>query len=322
MIMRKLFLIWVSMLLCIAVGAQSGPKVRRTASNSKDAVTERQISSRFNAGLRAYYTSQYEEALQVFSGILSDAPKHAPSYFMLARVYTMRQQYTEAEMALQQAVKLDKNNVWYQITLAKSYMTTENYKSALPVWEKIIRVMPDNADYLSALATCYEKTGKPDKSAELRDRIAQLSPASGEDQPKPATPDAGNAGGDHKSQGLASLKAQQYEQAVAQFEVALREDDTDYDLWSAFAEAVAKSGKWSKLTDFEEDMTTLFPQSPALLCALANAFLHTNHPDKALEYYQQAKAFAFEQAQIQEIRKGLYDAYTALGDTENAERYR
>ena len=44
--------------------------------------------------------------------------------------------------------------------------------------------------------------------------------------------------------------------------------------------------------------------------------------NKAVEYYKQAKAFAFEPALIQEIKRGLFEAYTAMGDTESAGRYR
>ena len=110
--------------------------------------------------------------------------------------------------------------------------------------------------------------------------------------------------------------------ALRALEQALREDDTDYELWEAFAAAVSKSGQWAKLTEKEDDLTTLFPQSSALLTALANAFLHTFQPDKAVEYYKQAKSFAFDSSLIQEIKKGLHDAYTAMGDTDNADRYR
>ena len=300
----------------------AGMKTRRTASNTKEAVTERQISSRFNSGLRAYYTAQYEEALQAFSSILSDAPKHAPSYYMLARVYEGRQQYTEAESALKQAVKLDKTNVWYQVALAESYMTTENYKSALPVWEKICKQMPDNTGYLTSLAVCYEKSGASDKAAAVRAQLLQLAPNDKDEQNTPATPEIPVASSNHKALGMSSMESKQYEQAVQHLEQALREDETDYDLWNAFATAVAKSGQWSKLTEKEEDLTTLFPQSSTLLCALATAFLHTSRPEKAVEYYKQARAFSFESAQLQEIKKGLFEAYTALGDTENADRYR
>lgn len=317
--MKKVLFFIICIALTFGLSAQTGKKTRKTASNSKEAVTERQISNRFNQGLRSFYTAQYEEALQQFSGILADAPKHAPSYFMMGRIYTNRQQYTDAENALSQAVKLDKNNIWYQVELAKAYMTTENFKNATPLWEKICREMPNIDEYQSALAECYDKTGKADKAAAIRNQLNQNASQENNTQIQPTT----NTGASNpKSEGLAKLKSGDYAQSVTLLEQALREDDTDYDLWVAFAEATDKAQQWQKLTAFEEDLTTLFPQSSALLYSLAQAFLHDNRPDKALEYFQQARAFAFDAELIKQIRKGLFDAYTALGDTDNAERYR
>lgn len=320
--MRKsLFLLMVSVLWVYGY-AQTGKKTRHTASNSQTAVTERAISNRFNQGLRYYYTAQYEDALQTFSGILIDAPKHAPSYFMLSRLYSERQQFTDSENALRQAVKFDKNNIWYQVELARIYVTDGNYKSATPMWEKICREIPDNTEYLTFLATCYTKTGASDKAAEIQSRLEMLTGQGLEEGQSDAIPDMSGKSDSYRAQGEAALKAQQYGKAVSFFEKALREDDTDFDLWSLFADAVAKAGQWGSLTDQEEELTTLFPQSAALLSALADAFLHDGHPDKAVEYFKQALSFAFDSAQIQLIRKGLHDAYTQMGDDENAARYR
>lgn len=320
--MRKsLFLLIVSV-LCFSSFAQPAKKTRNTASNSKEAVTERAITRRFNQGLRHYYTAQYEDALQTFSGILTDAPKHAPSYFMLSRVYAERQQFSDAENALKQAVKLDKKNIWYQVELARAYMKSENYKAATPMWENICREIPDNPEFLTFLATCYTKTGAIESAAGIQSRLDILTKSdSSEGEPEnPSNVSSENNG--YKERGIAALQNQQYEQAVSFFENALREDDTDYDLWMLFAETVAKSRQWHKLTALEDDLSTLFPQSSALLSALADAFLHTGQPDKAVEYYKQSLAFAFDADQIQSIRQGLYNAYTQLGDTENASRYR
>ena len=319
--MRKTLLLLIGISIALCVSAQSGKKTRKTASNSKEAVTERQISSRFNQGIRSFYTAQYEEALQQFSGILTDAPKHAPSYYMLARIYAERMQFSESENALRQAVKLDKNNIWYQVALAQALMVNDNPKEALPLWEKICREMPENPKYLQALADCYQKNGKPDKAEEVLNRLSQLTPATNkESQHNPAS--SPDASGNYKSQGISFLVAKDYAKATDLLEQALREDDTDFEVWSAYTEAVDKSKQWSRLTDKEEDLTTIFPQSAVLLTALANAFLQTGHTDKAIEFYKQAKTFSYDPELTKTIRKGLFDAYTQAGDSENAERYR
>jgi len=324
LIMKKILLI-VTVLFCVLLlPAQNTKKTRNTASNTKEAVTERKISSRFNQGLRHYYTAQYEEAMQDFSSILSDAPKHAPSYYMIAKIHTDRQQYSEAENALKQAVKLDKNNIWYQVALAENYIKTQDYKSATPLWEKICAAMPDNAGYLRHLQDCYSHIGKPDKAAEVQARIDKL-PASQNDQDLlDANQQAQQQAGDAESHAKMAndlLKTQQYSQAVDEFVESLKLDDTNVEVWQGFITAVEKSQRWNELIRLEEDLTTLFPQSPDMLSALANAFLHTSQPEKAVEYLKQALAFSFDPTQKAQIRQGLRDAYTQLGDTENAERY-
>ncbi len=45
-------------------------------------------------------------------------------------------------------------------------------------------------------------------------------------------------------------------------------------------------------------------------------------PDKAIDFYKQAKSFSYDPELTKTIRKGLFDAYTQAGDSENAERYR
>ena len=317
--MKKVLFFIVCIALTFGLSAQTGKKTRKTASNSKEAVTERQISNRFNQGLRSFYTAQYEEALQQFSGILADAPKHAPSYFMMGRIYTERKQYSEAENAFKQAIKLDKNNIWFQVELAEFYMSTGNYKDPLPYWEKICQKFPDNVIYLEHLYQCYSICQMNDKAIAVHERLETLT-----DKPEPVqevpveTPDYEK----NKELGMKLLGEKDYSQAVLSLEIALIQNDTEYEVWEAFAEATDKAQQWQKLTAFEEDLTTLFPQSSALLYSLAQAFLHDNRPDKALEYFQQARAFAFDAELIKQIRKGLFDAYTALGDTDNAERYR
>lgn len=317
--MKRVLFFIVGIALTFSVSAQTGKKTRKTASNSKEAVTERQISSRFNQGLRSYYTAQYEEALQQFSGILSDVPKHASSYFMLGRIYAERKQYSEAENAFKQAIKLDKNNIWFQVELAEFYMSTGNYKDPLPYWEKICQKFPDNVIYLEHLYQCYSICQMNDKAIAVHERLEALT-----DKPEPEqkVPVETTDYEKNREMGMQLLKDKNYSQAVIALEVALIQEDTDYDLWTAFAEATDKSQQWKKFIAYEEEMTTMFPQSAALLYSLAQAFLHDNQPDKALEYFQQARAFAFDTELIQQIRKGLHDAYTALGDTDNAERYR
>ena len=155
--MKKLLFLLMATAFWLCGYAQSERKTRSTASNSQSAVTQRAITGRFNQGLRYYYTAQYEDALQVFSGILADAPKHAPSHFMLSRLYVEKQQFAEAESALKQAVKSDRNNLWYQVALAQMYVADGDYKAAAPMWEKICRHFPENTEFRESEPDLFRK---------------------------------------------------------------------------------------------------------------------------------------------------------------------
>jgi len=312
-IMRKILLIIWALACLLPLQAQTSKKTRHTAQNTKEAEAERKISGRFNKGLRNYYTAQYEEAMQVFSSIIVDAPKHAPSYFMIAKVHTLQEHFSEAENALKQAVKYDKDNIWYQEALAESYIKTQNYKEALPLWEKICAAMPDNEIYLHHLYECYSQLNKPDKVAEIQRRLEELAAAKGldnheENQTQPMNqPGAAES---HAGKGQEYLKTENYALAVDEFAEALRLDDSNVEVWQGFVTAVQKSQKWSALVPFEEALTTMFPQSPDMLAALADAFLHTSQPEKAVEYYQQALLFSFDPAQQEQLRQSLHTAQT------------
>lgn len=309
--MRKILSILLILACMFSLQAQSSKKTRNTARNTKEAVTERMISSRFNKGLRHYYTAQYEEAMQVFSGIIADDAKHAPSYFMLAKIHILQEHFSEAENALKQAVKLDKDNIWYQVALAENYIKTQDFKSALPMWEKICAAMPDNEIYLHHLYECYTQTGKPDKADDILERIEKIAVYQEYNELPDAQSTTLHQTGDaqsHADRGHDFIATRQYAQAVDELAASLRLDDSNVEVWQDFVTAVRKSQEWSALVPFEEALTTLFPQSPDMLSALADAFLHTSQLEKAVEYYQQALAFSFDSDQKEQIRKALHDA--------------
>lgn len=443
--MKKCILLLSFSLLTLSLCAQVQKKTRNTAENSTQKTTERQISSRFNSGLRSFYTAQYEDADRVFSAILCDNPKHAPSHYLKAKIYSAQQNYSEAENALKTAVKIDKNNIWYKVALAENHLKTENYKSAIPLWEEICRKMPNNEVYLFNLYKCYQKTGNtakmiatlnsienllgpqdeitkkkiaiwigqknidaavkeydyliekhpfivsnylkagllneehgrydealryyetaynifpddpevnmmlanyfiirnneeraakhiekllPDSKVSIdkkmpfiRKRISEANKNNAEQvghwvaQLAKAHP---NEAASYEAVGLYNLKIENFKAAAENLEKCLKIDDSNVELWSAFVAAVEKSGEMGRLTRFEEEITTIFPQSPDMLCFLGEAFLAQGNPDKAIEHFKQARAFAFDAQQIKRIDSGLHDAYTKKGDTDNAKRY-
>ena len=135
---RILTLIIIISTFAVAVHAQqTQKKTRKVADVTASAVSDRKISVRYTDGLKAFYSGNNSEALKIFNGIILDNPKHDPSYFMLAKLYTEKKNYQDAADCLLSAIKIDKTNVWYKVELANLYMKMEDYVDAAKMWESI-----------------------------------------------------------------------------------------------------------------------------------------------------------------------------------------
>jgi len=168
------FLTLLMLALSIVLFAQPAKKTRNIAKTDDASVSARKISVRYTEGLKAYYTSNYTEALKIFNEIILDNPKHDPSYFMLSMVHTSQNHPQEAILDLQQAIKIDKNNIWYKVDLADLYMQTENYAAAAKLWEQICKVKNNNEYYLYSLSQAYVNLGKLDKVIDAYNRMEAL----------------------------------------------------------------------------------------------------------------------------------------------------
>ncbi len=154
--------------------AQNTKKTRNVAETSESAVSARKLSVKFTEGLKAYYTGNTSEALSVFNGILLDNPNHDAAWFMLAKIDKDRKEYADAINALQKAIKIDKNNVWYKIEMAKLYALTEDYAYAAKLWEQVCKEKDNNEYYLYALAECYMSLNKTEKTIKTYDRMEKI----------------------------------------------------------------------------------------------------------------------------------------------------
>lgn len=157
-------------------GQDSGTpkKTRDIAKTDVTAVSARKISVQYTEGLKAYYSGNISEALKIFNGIILDNPKHDASYFMLARIYTDQQNVHEAVNSLQQAIKIDKNNIWYKVDLADLYMQMEEYSTAAKLWEQICKEKDNNEYYLYSLSEAYLNMKKLDKVIDTYNRMEEI----------------------------------------------------------------------------------------------------------------------------------------------------
>ncbi len=172
--MRQYLILCFALLCSLSLMAQPQKKTRDIAKTDPTSVNARKISVQYMEGLKAYHNGNLSEALSLFNGIILDDPKHDASYFMLSRIYTDQQNTHDAVAALQNAIKIDKTNVWYKVDLADLYMQMEEYAQAAKLWEQICKEKNNNEYYLYSLSEAYLNMQKLEKVVETYNRMEKL----------------------------------------------------------------------------------------------------------------------------------------------------
>lgn len=93
-------------------------------------------------------------------------------------------------------------------------------------------------------------------------------------------------------------------------------------MWDDYCFVLNQLDRWPNLLKYETDLQELFPQNARMLCNLGLAHLYSQHADKAIEYFMQAKTFAYEKEQLDVIYQGLAEAYKLKGDNDAADMWR
>lgn len=448
--MKRIFVTLFLASLCLLSFGQGQKKTRNIAKTDVSAVSARKISVQYTDGLKAFYNGNMSEALSIFNGIILDNPKHDASYYMLSRIYTEQQKTHDAVEALNQAIKINKKNIWYKVDLADLYNQMQEYSAAAKLWEQICKEKDNNEYYLYALSEAYLNMKKLEKVVDTYDRmekimgyndditqakvslwlymnkikeavgeydkLIQLFPhnaeyyvkagniyqsnnmpaqameyykkaqelnasdpqfnitmanyweqqGNSEKQVQALLKVFGNSSvtmqeklpymrtllgkalrnKDAKAVSLADMLAdtliavhpddangyafkatvsimqKKYEQALTNFEKAIAIDNAAYSLWDDYCFVLNQLDRWPNLLKYEKDLQELFPQNARMLCNLGLAHLYSNHADKAIEYFMQAKTFAYEKDQLDVIYQGLAEAYKQKGDNDAAEIWR
>ena len=112
-----------------------------------------------------------EEAVARYSRLLKGNPNYSPAHYELGRAYLAMGWLDSALTHTRQACRLDADNVWYQLLLAKVYEQRQDGKNLIATWEGIVKSHPDEVNYYYDLANAHLTTGDVTGSIEVLDRV-------------------------------------------------------------------------------------------------------------------------------------------------------
>jgi len=116
----------------------------------------------------------YNQALSKFGQAMRINPRVAPLHYEMSSIYFLTGNTERAIISGEFAVRYDKNNKWYKMSLAELYMQGGKPEKALPIYQELVKEEPANSDYIFNMASIYAMMKRYDDAIKSLDRLEQI----------------------------------------------------------------------------------------------------------------------------------------------------
>ena len=151
----------IFLLLCLTVLAQ--------AQSPKSLLENRVLTA-----VQKYDAGQVDDAIKMLLPIVELDPTNDAAYYYLAQSYIKKKEPDAAELYLQKAVELDRNNFWYRQSLATLYAATSRGELAISIYEQLLIDFPKKSDIYFELVELYAAMGEIDKALETIEEVEKV----------------------------------------------------------------------------------------------------------------------------------------------------
>jgi tetratricopeptide (TPR) repeat protein len=249
---------------------------------------------------------QLEEALESYTQALHYQPDYAPAWNNRGAILQALKRYAEAIVQYEQALQINPQFVDALYNSARTYQVMHQFEQALPFFDRVIALKPDYADAFNYRGVSFYHTQQYEKALNDYSQAILLNPNYPQAlNNKGAALHALNQSEEailcyqHAlvlapnyvealyNQGNTLLALERKEEALACFNAALA-------IKPDYLDAVNNKGAvLHKLNRLEEALAVYqsaldIQTHSQLLYNCANLFIHLNHPQKAIEHYEQA----------------------------------
>lgn len=216
-------------------------------------ITLAESNSLYQEGLQAQREKRFEDAAQIYKQVVKENPQFAEGWWHLAQVYGSLNKPEEGLAALERAIKLDPDNVEYLAYYARFANWIGHYQKAKKAYLKIMQLQPGNFQAKAALA-------------EMRGWVRNTSDTTN-------VPVAG----------LQAERENKWAKALEIYQGILQKNPDDGDLWLRVADIEYNRGQVEPALKAQEKASHFFPHDPEVFERLANLYLLSHQPEKALK---------------------------------------
>lgn len=190
---------------------------------------------------------QFSQAIIEYQDALRYMPNEAAIHFSIAKCYQRLGKLEQAIQHAQKAITLDSSNKWYDQLLAQIFFEAEQYNDAAAATERFLKKAPNDVNALYMLAASYTAAEKPEKAIAVYDRILQVAGADIEALYKKL---------------LLQLQLKREDEATLTLLQMIVIDPNNDELYYMLAEIYLKSGRYEEALATYDEIIEKHPNEP------------------------------------------------------------
>ncbi len=274
----------------------------------------------------AAMTPKFEAALADIRKSLTQDPNNSEAYLVLGQVLLMQEKTDEAREALENAIAVGPDNIDAYLTLASLAFRQQDLAEAETLYQKVLELEPESLQGLAGRAELHVLQAQYAEAIELASKVLELAASSEDspsrevisahftlgrayfaqadavnaEDPDTAKPlyakaqehleQAGNMNpgltGAFYSLGLTHVRQQNFQQAIAQFEIVLQRSPAHLPTLINLAIAYFQEGQYDSAVEKALTVTELEPNNATAYEILGSAYLRLDkipEAQKAME---------------------------------------
>ena len=217
-----------------------------------------------------YSMNNTNKAEKFLKKILEFKPDDLETHGLLAEIYTKQRDYSSAISTYKKIVELDAGNDSAQYGMGIVYIRMLNWKEAIPALEKAVQLNPEHKAAHFQIASAHQELREFDKAAAAFKIFIETGPR----DPFEA----------FNRLGLCQMELEQYVDAVASFQGALKGIPDDVNITYKMAQSYEKAGQFEQAAETFYKLAEISPKDARVYFnTVINMYNSAKMPDKAAE---------------------------------------
>jgi len=136
---------------------------------------QRQFDYYFYEGIRQKDNQQFDQALETFRLCVAIDSLDAGAQSEIGILYALTGFNDQAIQCLENAIRIDPANWWYNVRLISMYSANKNWKRAIEITGNLQKIYPNKEEVYTMLATFFKETKQYEKAIAAYDRLESLN---------------------------------------------------------------------------------------------------------------------------------------------------